>query len=114
MDTRVRNILEHMLDDSMDVLEFSGEIGNADAFAASRLYRKAIVMSIINIGELAKNLPQEFKSTYNEIPWKKIAGMRDIAAHGYYEMDDGIIWDVAVQSIPELADFLQARLKDAM
>ena len=114
MDTRVQNILEHMLDDSLDVIRFTGEIGNADAFAANRLYRKAIVMSILNIGELSKNLPLEFKLTYNDIPWKKIAGMRDIAAHGYHVMDDDIIWDVAVKSIPELADFLQVRLKDVM
>ena len=110
MDIRVRNILEHMLDDSLDVIKFVGEIGNANAFAANRLYRKAIIMSILNIGELAKHLPNEFKSTYNDIPWKKIAGMRDIAAHGYHVMDDDIIWDVAVQSIPGLVNFLQMRL----
>ncbi|MCL2056825.1 MAG: DUF86 domain-containing protein [Oscillospiraceae bacterium] len=113
MDTRARNILEHMLDDCLDVIKFTDEIENAEAFAASRLYRKAIVMSILNIGELAKILPLEFKSTYNAIPWKKIAGMRDIAAHGYHTMDDDIIWDVAIQSIPELAEFIQERLKDA-
>ncbi|MCL2088658.1 MAG: DUF86 domain-containing protein [Oscillospiraceae bacterium] len=101
-----------MLDDSIDIINFTAEIGNADAFAASRLYRKAIVMSILNIGELAKNLPQEFKSKYNDIPWKKIAGMRDVAAHGYHVMDDDIIWNVAVQSIPELHDFLRVRLKE--
>ena len=110
MDIRVRNILEHMLDDALDVIKFTGEIGTADAFTDSRLYRKAIVMSILNIGELAKTLPEEFKSAHSIIPWKKIAGMRDIAAHGYHVMDDDIIWDVVVNSIPELADFIKARL----
>lgn len=110
MDIKVRTILEYMLDDALDVMQFVDEIRNVDAFAASRLYRKAVIMSILNIGELAKKLPQEFKSVYKEIPWKKIAGMRDIAAHGYHEMDDEIIWDVAVHSIPELAHFLKIRL----
>ena len=114
MDARVRNILELMLDDSLDVIRFTGEIEDIDSFTANRLYRKAIVMSILNIGELAKRLPDEFKSTYNEVPWKEIAGMRDIAAHGYHVMDDDIIWDVAVQSIPELASFISLRLKDVM
>ena len=114
MDNKARNLLEHMLDDALDIIKFTGEIENADAFAANRLYRKAIVMSILNIGELAKNLPHEFKSEYNVIPWKKIAGMRDIAAHGYHVMDDDIIWDVAINSIPELARFIQTWLNDGM
>ena len=110
MDNKTRNILEHMLDNALDVINFTEEIDNEDAFTESRLYRKAIVMSILNIGELAKNLPNDFKSEHNEIPWKKIAGMRDIAAHGYHEMDDSIIWDVAVHSIPDLASFLKNQL----
>ena len=112
MNVKARIILEYMLDDALDIMSFTEEIGNAFDFAASRLYRKAVIMSILNIGELAKKLPQEFKSAYEEIPWKKIAGMRDIAAHGYHEMDDNIIWDVAINSIPDLAHFIQARLND--
>jgi len=112
MDSRVRNILEHMLDNALDIIKFTDEIENADAFAENRLYRKAIVMSILNIGDLAKSLPHEFKSEHNVIPWKKIAGMRDIAAHGYHMMDDDIIWDVAINSIPELACFIKTRLNE--
>lgn len=112
MNVRVRSILEHMIDDAMDIMKFAEEIGNLDAFANNRLYHKAICMSILNIGELTKQLPVEFKSKYSEIPWKKISGMRDIAAHGYHEMDDDIIWDVALHFIPDLAHFLQARLAE--
>ena len=110
MNTRVRDILEHMLEDALDAMKFAEEVGNVEAFSSNKLYRKAIIMSILNIGELAKNLPQEFKSVHNEVPWKKIAGMRDIAAHGYHVMDDDIIWDVVTHSIPELAQFLQKQL----
>jgi len=99
-----------MLEDASDAMRFAEEVGNAEAFTDSKLYRKAIIMSILNIGELAKNLPQEFKAAHAEIPWKKIAGMRDIAAHGYHVMDDDIIWDVVTRSIPDLARFLQKQL----
>lgn len=111
MNTRIRVILEHMLDDALDAMRFAQEIGNAEAFANNRLYRKAVIMSILNIGELTKQLPQDFKLEHNEIPWKKIAGMRDIAAHGYHVMDDDIIWDVVTHSIPQLARFLEEQLK---
>ena len=45
MNTKVLNILEHMLDDALDAVKFAHEIENPDAFATNRLYRKAVVMS---------------------------------------------------------------------
>lgn len=111
MSSRVRAILEHMLDDALDAIRFADEIGSAEAFSANRLYRKAVIMSILNIGELTKQLPLEFKLEHSEVPWRKIAGMRDIAAHGYHIMDDDIIWDVVTHSIPQLACFLEEQLK---
>ncbi|MCL1863893.1 MAG: DUF86 domain-containing protein [Defluviitaleaceae bacterium] len=102
-----------MLDDVTDAMKFAEEVGNLDAFSSNKLYRKAIIMSILNIGELTKKLPQEFKSSNKEIPWRKITGMRDIAAHGYHEMDDEIIWDVVTYSIPELRQFLDKQLNES-
>ena len=110
MSVKVQSILEHMLEDAADAMKFAEDVGSLEAFSSNKLYRKAIIMSILNIGELAKNLPQEFKASNKEIPWRKISGMRDIAAHGYHEMDDEIIWDVVTYSIPELHQFLEKQL----
>lgn len=112
MDIRTRNILEHMLEDANDAIKFATEVGTLEAFSENKLYRKAVVMSILNIGELAKTLPQDFKLAHPQIPWKKITGMRDVAAHGYHELDDDIIWDVVTYSIPELASFIKTQLKE--
>jgi len=112
MNIRTRNILEHMLEDAQDAINFANDAGSADALASNRLYRKAVVMSILNIGELTKHLSDEFKAENSEIPWKQITGMRDIAAHGYSEMDDDIIWDVVTHSIPELQAFIVNQLSD--
>ena len=110
MNIRTRNILEHIQEDAQDAMKFADELESADELASNRLYRKAIVMSILNIGELTKHLPDDFKSENSDIPWKQITGMRDIAAHGYGEMDDDIIWDVVKHSIPELAAFIDKQL----
>ena len=110
MNIRTRNLLEHILEDAQDAIRFANDMGTADALASNRLYRKAVVMSILNIGELTKQLPDEYKSEHSDIPWKKISGMRDIAAHGYNEMDDDIIWDVVTHSIPELVQFIIGQL----
>jgi len=113
MNIRTRNILEHIQEDAQDAVKFANDLDSADALASNRLYRKAIVMSILNIGELTKHLSDEFKSENNDIPWKQISGMRDIAAHGYNEMDDDIIWDVVKHSIPELATFIDKQLSSS-
>jgi len=110
MNSKLRDILQHMLDDALVATRFAINLSGADDLATNRLYRKAIVMSILNIGELAKQLPIDFKLTHSEMPWKKISGMRDIAAHGYHVMDNDIIWNVITHSIPELVQFLQGQL----
>jgi uncharacterized protein with HEPN domain len=107
---RTRSILEHLAEDARDVVAFSQRAGSFETFTTDSLYRKAIVMSIINIGELVKNLSAEFKENHPNIPWRRISGMRDIAAHGYHTMDDSIIWSVATQSIPELLLFIESIL----
>jgi uncharacterized protein with HEPN domain len=111
MNLRVKNILEHMLEDTLDAMQFALDVATPQALSTDRRNRKAIIMSILNIGELAKNLPQEYKSTHREIPWKNIIGMRERAAHGYHVMDNDIVWDVVINHLPYLARFLEEQLK---
>ncbi len=99
-----------MREDCEDTVSFADKTASFEAFCADRLVRKAVVMSIVNIGELTKKLPDEFKAAHPEVPWRKIAGMRDLAAHGYHTMDYSIIWSVARESIPELLSFISALL----
>ena len=49
-----------------------------------------------------RNLSPEVKDRYPEIPWKRIAGMRDILVHDYLGLDLEITWNVAQVEIPEL------------
>ncbi|SRR5258708_7387734 len=61
----------------------------------------AVIRRIAIIGEAVKNLPDELKSKYPNIPWKKIAGMRDIVIHDYSNLDTTEVWNVATKDIPE-------------
>ena len=47
------------------------------------VYRNSVTMPILQIGELSKNLSEDFRNENATIPWKNIAGMRDIFAHHY-------------------------------
>jgi len=58
------------------------------------------------IGEAVKNIPKEITDEYPDIPWKDIAGMRDMLAHEYFGIDMERVWKVANDDLPELQEEL--------
>lgn len=54
-----------------------------EQFLKNELLMRAIGMTVINIGELVKNLSENCRRAYLLITWKAVAGFRDIAAHKY-------------------------------
>lgn len=57
---------------------------------------------MIVIGEAAKRLTMEFRKAHPELPWKDIAGMRNILAHQYDRVNINTLWDAIRRDIPEL------------
>ena len=78
---------------------------------AGYIFRNSITMPILQIGELAKNLTDEFRLAHKDIPWKLIMGMRDIFAHHYGAIDYDTVWNTATRDIPEPSKLLAAILK---
>jgi uncharacterized protein with HEPN domain len=77
-----------------------------ETFVSDGDYFDSISMKIVQIGELASGLSDEFKEkTKNQIQWGAIHGMRNLFAHAYVSMDKKVIWEVSVQDIPELFIF---------
>ena len=62
----------------------------------------AILYQIAIIGEATKRLSQDFRQQHPEIPWREIAGMRDMLIHKYDQVDFDVIWDVIQSKLPEL------------
>lgn len=89
-----------------DIHQFTDELSYKE-YAANVMVQKAVVMSIINIGELSKAYSEEFLQAHGDIPWKQIQAMRNIAAHQYGAVDQVIVWDTIKTSIPELEEKLK-------
>ena len=54
----------------------------------------AVIRNLIIIGEAVKNIPDDIRQLEPEIEWRKIAGLRDFAAHAYFNVSEQIVWDV--------------------
>jgi uncharacterized protein with HEPN domain len=66
--------------------------------------QSAIFYQAIVIGEATKRLTQNYRLEHSHIPWKRIAGLRDILTHQYDKVDIDIIWRVIQQEIPSLLE----------
>ena len=63
-------------------LEMLGDT-DLESFMDDEKLKRALGMTVINIGELIKNVTEETRKEHSNIPWKAVAGMRDITAHKY-------------------------------
>jgi len=83
-----------------------------EVLKSNSVYKNAVAMCILQIGELTTHLSEEFKKEYNEMPWRDIKDMRNIAAHRYGTFDSEILWDTMEGDIPSLKEYCEKILKN--
>jgi uncharacterized protein with HEPN domain len=75
-----------------------------DEFSDDETLKRAFARSIEVIGEATKNLSPEIRDRHPNVEWRAMAGMRDQLIHGYFGVDYEIVWEVATEKAPELAE----------
>jgi uncharacterized protein with HEPN domain len=87
------------------ILLFANGLTKSD-LAANEEKQSAILYQVIVVGEATKRLSNDFRNIHSDIPWKDIAGMRDILAHQYDRINLDTLWDVIQNDIPELIEMI--------
>jgi len=72
----------------------------------------AVIRKFEIIGEATKNIPDDIKNNYPQIPWKDIAGMRDKFIHAYSEVDLNLVWKTIHQRLSDLKSFIKEILEN--
>jgi len=91
--------LQLMLDSFAKINRFTEGITFED-FSADEKTQSAVIMQLQVIGELAKKVPENFKESI-DVPWKNMAGLRDLVSHDYFGLDINIIWHTVKEGVPE-------------
>ena len=105
-----RVYLLHIRDAAELIAEYAGS--GHDAFLADRKTQDAVIRNLEIIGEAVKNLSDALKATHLDIPWKQIAGMRDVLIHHYFGVKLETVWVVVETHLPVLRSKVEELLDD--
>lgn len=77
-----------------------------DEYLKSSMIQDAVIRNIEIIGEITKRVSPDFKSYHNEVPWRQMAGIRDVLIHDYDSIDLEIVWNVVAIELPKIKEIL--------
>lgn len=103
-------LLFDILDSIEKIEEYTKNVSKDDFFNNIQI-QDAVVRRIGIIGEAVKNLPISLKNKYPYIPWKKIAGTRDIIIHDYSGVDANLVWEIINNDATKLKNQILELLK---
>ena len=103
----IKLILEYCNDVVSAVEEYSIDLTKVNQSPA---IRAMLAFFVMQIGESARKLSNEFKESHVEIEWKEIIGFRNQIAHVYGRIIPDILWDTICNDIPRLRDYCESTL----
>jgi len=71
-------------------------------FVKNDMVVDAVIRNLEIIGEAARNIPENVRKLYPEIPWERMIGLRNIVIHEYFGVDENILWEIIKKDIPKL------------
>ncbi len=103
-----RALLTHIAECLARIAEYTG--GSESTFMGSRLVQDAVIRNLQTLAESTQRLSDALKATEPEIPWRDIAGFRNVLTHGYLALELQPVWNAIEQDLPGLAQAI-ARMR---
>ncbi len=96
-----RLFLKDILEAINSIEEFTAGM-SLEEFSEDDKTSSAVLRKLEIIGEAAKNIPEQVKKEYPDIPWKDMARIRDKVTHSYFGVDHEIVWKVVKERLPDI------------
>ena len=101
--------LEHIREAIEKILSYSS--AGREEFVKSPMAQDAVIRNFEIIGEAAKRLSEAVKAKQPDIPWRDVAGFRDVLIHDYMGIDLAEVWNVIESHLPVLRRAIDELLK---
>jgi uncharacterized protein with HEPN domain len=98
--------IEHILLSISKIEAFTKNMTRSD-FEKNEMVQDAVIRNIEIIGEVSKRISSDFKTSYYEIPWREMSGMRDKLIHDYMGVDIDVVWKSIEIDIPQLSTLIR-------
>lgn len=82
------------------------------AFEESDMVQDAVLRNLEVIGEAAKRVPEEYRTRWPQVPWRRMAGLRDVLIHAYQDVESERVWEVCERDIPALRARIETILRE--
>jgi uncharacterized protein with HEPN domain len=103
--------LNDILESIIKIEEYLNGI-SASQFENNFEKQDAVIRRFEIIGEAVKQIPIDLRNKYPDIPWRNVAGLRDIVIHSYFGVSSELIWRAAKEDIPSLKETIQKMITD--
>lgn len=103
-----RVYLAHILECIQKIERFTAD--GKGRFLADELIQDAVLRNFEVIGEAAKRLDDAYRAAHPEIPWRALAGLRDVLIHQYEGVDLERVWAIVERDLPGLKGAIAALL----
>lgn len=84
--------------------------GGEESFSRERIVQDAVIRNLEIIGEAVRHLSESLRARHPEIPWMRVAGLRDVLIHEYFGVQPERVWRVVEHRLPELKRLVETLL----
>lgn len=103
---RLRDILE-----AIERVEGYSKGITFEQFCTDRKTIEAAQFNFIVIGEAARHVPEDIVAQHPEVAWREMRGLRNIVAHGYFNVSLRVLWETIVSDLPPLVGVIRKLLE---